>query len=559
VSDVDDARADLAARTAIAAQLSFVLTDATDPDEPLIWVNAGFSRLTGYSAEEVLGRNCRFLQGAGTDRRAVEEIAEDLRAGRTASVTLLNYRRDGTPFWNRTVISPVRDPAGHITHHLGIQTDATDQVMGERARAAELELMQQTSERLDLLGRVGEALAERLDLADAAAAVADIATPEMAAWGFVALTDDRGAFRQVHVAVTDRAQAPLARELERHDLRWLADGIPQVRAALAADRDDILLPEAIDPAVLGASCTADQLALVEQLGAGSALIVPLWARDRVLGVLGFVHPRAGGFDARRVVTGAHLGRRAGLALDNVRLYRAERGSALALQHRLLPRPMSAPGLDLSASYLPSDRQAEVGGDWFDVLTLPDGSIGLMIGDVVGHDMVAAASMGQVSSLLRAQAWTGAEPGTVLAGLAALLHHIGAVDVATCVYLQWSGQDSGADVRYANAGHPAPMLRLPDGSVRRLDGRGCLPVGLADGSEPVPQHQLHLPSGSVLVLYTDGLVERRDRGLREGMDLLAQTLAAAPPGPAEQIRDQLLAAMTTGRLDDDLCLLVVRCP
>jgi serine phosphatase RsbU (regulator of sigma subunit) len=279
----------------------------------------------------------------------------------------------------------------------------------------------------------------------------------------------------------------------------------------------------------------------------------------VLGVLGFVHTEVRGFDARAVITGAHLGRRAGLALDNVRLYRAERQAALALQNRLLPRPTPVPGLDVSASYLPSDRQAEVGGDWFDILTLPDDTVGLMIGDVVGHDMVAAASMGQVSSLLRAQAWTGAEPVEVIRALGGLLRHIGSVDIATCVYLRWQATPGGAHLRYANAGHPPPLLRLPDGTVRRLDAPPTLPVGLDDGTRPATQGDVDVPHGSALVLYTDGLVERRHRPLREGLIALTEALAQAPPSGAQEIRDHLLHVLAADRLDDDVCLLVVHCP
>ncbi|MBU4334985.1 MAG: SpoIIE family protein phosphatase, partial [Actinobacteria bacterium] len=421
------------------------------------------------------------------------------------------------------------------------------------------ELLQQTSERLDLLARVGDALAERLELADAADAVVDIATPALGTWGFVALVDERGTVRRVHVAVADPQDSPKARALEQLDHTWITACAPQVLHALTNDRDDILMPEAVDAAAVRAGATPAQLALLEQLGLGSVLVVPLWARDRVLGVLGFVHTQLRGFDARAVITGAHLGRRAGLALDNVRLYRAERQAALALQNRLLPRPTPVPGLDVSASYLPSDRQAEVGGDWFDILTLPDDTVGLMIGDVVGHDMVAAASMGQVSSLLRAQAWTGAEPVDVIRALGGLLRHIGSVDVATCVYLRWQATPGGAHLRYANAGHPPPLLRLPDGTVRRLDAPPTLPVGLDDGTRPATQGDVDVPHGSALVLYTDGLVERRHRPLRDGLVALTEALTQAPTSGAQEIRDHLLRELAADRLDDDVCLLVVHCP
>jgi len=286
--------------------------------------------------------------------------------------------------------------------------------------------------------------------------------------------------------------------------------------------------------------------------------VPLFARDRTIGLLGLVHSDPGGLDVDTVMTGTQLGRRVGLALDNARLYLAERRSALTLQHRLLPRATDVPGIDVSATYLPSAQRAEVGGDWYDVLPVDDGAV-FTVGDIVGHDMTSAAAMGQVSSLLRARQWGGESPGEVLGALASLVDGLGWDDVASIVCLRFTIHDAQVRVEYVNAGHPAPFVSLPDGQVFQLSRAHTLPVGLAPPGAPVAQEELVLPLGSTVVLFTDGLVERRDRSLADGFDALEQALRSAPGPSAQDVRDHLLTALVDEHPEDDLCLLVVRCP
>ena len=113
-----------------ATDVSFVITDATRPDSPIVWVNDAFTRTTGYTVEEVIGRNPNVLHGPGTDRVAAARLGDAVRAGRAATVTVLNYRRDGSPFWNQVSVSPVPDDHGTVTHWVGIQVDVTDQEIG---------------------------------------------------------------------------------------------------------------------------------------------------------------------------------------------------------------------------------------------------------------------------------------------------------------------------------------------------------------------------------------------------------------------------------------------
>lgn len=541
----------------LASDLALSISDAQRPDQPLVWVNAAFSRLTGYPADEVLGRNCRFLQGADTDPLVVARIRTALDEGRASASVIRNYRRDGSQFWNQVVISPVVDEAGRVTHHIGIQADVTDRVEADRAHDRahdlELDLAEQSTARLELLARISDEMAQHLEYDDAVDALGDIAIPSLATWGFVAMTDDRGRFSRVHLVAGDLHDRDTARALANEDVGWLSRA-PKISEALTSAPGFVATPYSIDVAGLPDRTTPAQLELLRRLGLGSAMVVPLRARDRVLGVLALVAVH--GFSADAVVTAAHLGRRAGLALDNVRLFLAERTAALTLQHSLLPEIPVIAGLDVAAAYVPSTRRTEVGGDWFDVLPLPDGAIGLAVGDVVGHDLRAAAAMGQLRSLLRSYAWEGSSPGEVLARADQLVRGLDIADIATCAYLRWHSTEDGAQVTYARAGHPPPLLRLAGGEVVALDEGLSTPIGLAGpgGAEG----KIDVPAGGTLVLYTDGLVERRDRGLREGIAALTATLSALPDdADATVVKDRLVEAFVGAHQEDDVCLLVVR--
>ncbi|GIG28677.1 SpoIIE family protein phosphatase [Cellulomonas marina] len=546
----------LLVRAARDSGVAVTLSDPHLPDEPVVWVNDAFTALTGYTPADVLGRNCRFLQGPGTDRTAAATLDRRVSLADTQTQVLLNYRKDGTPFWNQMIIAPVHDEAGRITHRIGIQVDATDRVRLEQVRDVELELAQATTARLDLLARVSDALASRLDYADAVDTLADVAVPALATWGFVVTTDEARRVERLHVVTRDRARREDALALEHDTIGWLSRS-PRVNAALRGEDQHVSAPWDVVPDEVATRTTPEQFRILERLGLGSALVVPLRARGRVIGAIVLVHREAGGFGAETVVTAAHLGRRAGLTLDNVRLYLRERTSALTLQHSLLPEIPDLPGMDVAARYLPSGQRAEVGGDWFDVLPLKSGRVGLAVGDVVGHDMQAAGAMGQLRSMLRSAAWRETDPVAALAEVDELVRALDIGAIATVVHLVWDQDGDGARVVFAQAGHPPALVRRPDGTVERLDGALSRPVGLGP-MDPTAQREVRLELGAVLVAYSDGLVERRDRPLVEGIAALERALAEAPfDAGSAGVRDHLLARLVPERPEDDLCLLVVR--
>lgn len=246
---------------------------------------------------------------------------------------------------------------------------------------------------------------------------------------------------------------------------------------------------------------------------------------------------------------------ASAAARNAELFAREHEIADTLQRGMLPMLPVLPHLTLSASYVSASESAEVGGDWYDVFTLPDGSIGIAMGDVTGHDLSAAATMGQLRSVLRSYAWEETAPELVLDKVDALVSGFSMQRMAT-VFFGRLQRGSGGDptFSYANAGHLPPLLRLPDGSVELLDSGVSVLIGVGLGIRHEAASR-RIPPGSTLLLYTDGLVEARDRPVGEGIDALRQVVADGPRG-TDALREHVLARMVPGHRSDDIAVLVV---
>ncbi|ROS75527.1 GAF domain-containing SpoIIE family protein phosphatase [Cellulomonas sp. PhB143] len=552
--------AELHLRSTVRSDLSFAISDASLPDNPVVWVNEAFERTTGYLAADVVGRNCRFLQADDVDRAAVQRISAAVAAGRPVAETVLNVRKDGTRFWNQLVVAPVRDDDGRITHHVGIQADVSERVLDEQAREREHALAERQNTRLSLLASITQALVELFDERQGAALLPELVAPHFGDWCLVAVLDERGAVARIHVAAADAAKAGAALALEQ-STRWLRES-PMINHVVAVGNDYLPAPFHNDLADIPSRVEPLELEALRTLGLGTSIVVPLRGRDRPFGVLTIVSGKTHqAFTRDDVADITAVGARSGLALDNARLYAREHSRAVTLQRSMLPELTPVPGLDCAAAYVPATARADVGGDWYDVIPLEDGTVGLAVGDVVGHDIEAAASMGQLRSVLRSRAWSGASPLEVLDGLDQLVRGLGMADIATCAYLRVSpaaaGEPAARTVTYARAGHLPPLLLAPDGTVTLLDEALTTPIGITNLHAPT-EAAVRLEPGATLVLYTDGLVERRDRGQREGLAELVAAAGALPRGAdASAIRDLLVGAMTGRSLEDDLCVLVVR--
>ena len=282
---------------------------------------------------------------------------------------------------------------------------------------------------------------------------------------------------------------------------------------------------------------------------GEVTDVNVAGRDRTVHTLALRTTPLPGADGARLVTLFDVSGRA-------RLYEHEHRLVESLQRSLLIERMpEVPGVSLAARYLPGEGEIRVGGDWYDAIPLPDGRLGLAIGDVTGHGVASAALMSQLRNTLRAYALEHPSPATVLDRLDRLLEHLEPEGMATAVYLTYT--PGTGELAFAAAGHPYPLLVRADGTPEFLTGARSLPLGTGI-IRPRAEARLTVAAGSTLILYTDGLVERRSqRPLEEGMRRLAGCVAGQRSEP-----DALCQLILSELLDDepptdDVALLVMR--
>ena len=552
---VEDVLSRLRDRAVLATDVSFTISDPALPDNPLVWVNPAFSRITGNRFDEVTGRNCRVLQGPATDRDTVLAIREALDKHESITVTLVNYRKDGKAFWNEVSVSPVFDGHGSLTNFVGVQADVTARVQAEAEREEAYRAAERAQSRLAVLAGVSAALSTTLDVGEALHRMAAELVPAFADWCAVDLAEPQ-AVRRVAVAHRDptkmaalRAVPPTAGVRTTVVSTVLSAGQPQ----LFGEIDDARLAELAGP--------PERLALLREVGVTSGMVVPLRARSRVLGALSFGladHDRRYGEEDLSMAV--DIGRRAGLAIDNAHLYSKEHEVAVALQRSMLPRVPPVPGLEISAHYFAGSERADVGGDWYDVLPLPDGSVGIAVGDVMGHDLIAAAAMGQLRSVLRSYAWEGHRPSEVLERLDRLVQGLGMAQLATCVYGRLLPVEGGGLLRYANAGHLPPVVQSRTGEVEILDGGKSVLIGAPGGSSEGgrPDGTAFIPRGATLILYTDGLVEDRETDVDSGVARLCALVAAHDPAlGVSTLCDRLLDELLTGPRTDDAAVIAVQ--
>jgi CHASE3 domain sensor protein/anti-sigma regulatory factor (Ser/Thr protein kinase) len=407
--------------------------------------------------------------------------------------------------------------------------------------------------RLAVLARASDLLAESLDEERTLERVANVVVPVIADWCGIELVAEDGALRNVAVAHIDPGKVELAREMQvRYPPR---DDSPTGPANVVRTGEPELYREIPQEMLEAGAQDREHLRLIRELGLVSAMAVPLTARGRTLGVITLVSAESGRlYGPDDLEYAQDLAGRAALAIDNARLYGQERGVAETLQRSLLPDTLPViPRTALAARYLPAELSAEVGGDWYDVIPLPDARVVLAIGDVVGHGVKAAAIMGQLRSALRAYTLEGHEPGEALDRLKAMLRTTAGGGMVGTLLVGILDPATGA-LQYSSAGHPPALVRGPDGSVRYLnEGRG---TPLAVGLQRAREGTTRLEPGSLLLMYTDGLVERRTERLGAGLERLERAVANGP-ADAEELLDHVLAELGSDAPSaDDIALLAV---
>jgi len=418
-----------------------------------------------------------------------------------------------------------------------------------RHRAEEARRRMERTQRY--LAEASRVLSESLDYERTLHEVARLAVPALADLCLVDLRGDDGVVRRVVAVHADPARARLMEVLRRY-------APDPAREAGAGRVLRTRQPEVVQPVeeawLARVAQDAVHLQVLRELGVAAQMTVPLLARDAVLGTILFAacDPRRR-FDADDLALAEELGRRVALAIENARLYARERHIAETLQRSLLPdRLPEIPGLRVAARYLPAGPEAEIGGDWYDVLALPTGEVALVMGDVAGRGVRAAATMGQLRNAVRAYALEGHPPALIVERLNALLH---ADEMATCLYVTLDL--ASGRVRFVNAGHVPPLVVAPEGRVTALEG-GALPLGILSHAR-YPEGEATLAPGALLLLFTDGLVEARGRSLDDGLAALRRAAAetAGVEEPAEVI-DRLVAALLGREAPvDDVAVLAAR--
>ncbi len=422
--------------------------------------------------------------------------------------------------------------------------------------------------RVTLLSDVVTKLAQTMDAEVAVGRLARLLVPALADWCVVTLVED------------DESRAPL-RHL--HDTGWWhADPASRhLVAEYAAERihaltETSLLLGAIDSGQIvhvatDAVAALDRVLrpgrardLLRQLAPASATVAPLQSRGRTLGALSlFRGPGRAALSEQELGALADIAASAALALDNARLYRRQLDVASIFQRSLLTAPIEPDHIQIVVRYQPAAEAARVGGDWYDAFLQPDGSTVLVIGDVVGHDIEAAAVMAQLRSMLRAIAVVTQEsPAAILQHLDAAARTLQIPAMATLVVgrVEQTADERARGVtrlRWSGAGHPPPMVIHPDGTALALT---ALTPGALLGLDPDRARVddvVTLDRGATIFLYTDGLVERRNRSLRDGLVELRAALERHADLDLDALCDTLLDELPSGPGNDDIALVAVR--
>jgi serine phosphatase RsbU (regulator of sigma subunit) len=414
------------------------------------------------------------------------------------------------------------------------------QVAGQAlARATAHAREQRARRRAELLARVSTCLdAADLTPQTRRQALVDLVVPDLADFATLEAPGPDGRPTQLALAHADPTRLALLRDV-RHDA-LIGPGHPPGTPRLVdldADGPDV------EPGP----------GSLRGLGARSALIVPLRARGRVIAAMMLGQVGSGRrFGADDLALAAEIADRGAVMIDNAGLFEREHQLAVELQTAMLPRiAVDVPGVELAVRYRPAEQHLMVGGDWYDAFPLSSGRIGLVIGDVVGHSLTAATVMGQLRSAAAALADGAADPGELLTRLERFAERLPAMTLCTLAYLDLD--PATGMLRYANAGHPPPMILDPDRTVRPLAGALSLPLGVI-GGEVRPHGVVQLAAGCTVLLYTDGLVERRHEHLDEGFSRLERALIRRAGLGSEPLSDALLADLLADRAaHDDVAL------
>jgi PAS domain S-box-containing protein len=515
-----------------------------DIDGRWLEVNRALSSLLGYPGRELVGRmpwELSHPDDRASERKGFQQIVRGRATSYAAEKRYLH--KDGRIVYVLLSVSLAHDADGEPRGGIWQVVDITErrqaelersERMREQAARAEAEAVADTIQKIQ---RVTDAALQHLALDDLmrelARHIADILAVESVA--IFLLAEEHltvGGTAGLGANPDEKLQIPVG---ESFAGKVAAAGKPAVvHDAKALTSDPLLGGE----------------------GMSALMGMPLVVEGRVSGVIqvGTVQPerRFGREDQSLLQLVAD---RAALAVEHARLYARELGIVETLQRSLLPESLpQVPGLLTAARYMPGGPGADVGGDWYDAISLEGGRLGIAMGDVVGHGIGAAALMGQLRNALRAYALDGNSPAQVVEKLDRLVQNLEAGRMATLVYMVIA-PDLGS-VEFSSAGHLPPLVLGPDGVATYLEGGRTLPLGVMPSAE-YPQADSELEPGSTIVLYTDGLVEERGASIDRGLDALKAAVTGGPTEP-EALCDHIVSSLLAERAaSDDIAVLTVR--
>ena len=416
---------------------------------------------------------------------------------------------------------------------------------------------------VELLGRISDSLMQSLDVSESLSRLARAVVPRLADWVSIQVREEHDHLYDIAMHHRDPGLVEVTREAERLKTRRSCFTEPSRRAASG---ESVLLPLVTADGLVHQVPDLELRSLVQQLGMSSAVAVPVPGRAGVLGSLLLVNScGSGSFGEVDLALAREIGRRAGIALDNARLYAGQRHVATELQKSLLTAPPALPFADIAVRYVSAAQEAQVGGDWYDAFRQRSGNLMVVIGDVVGHDTRAAAAMGQLRGLLRGVGFSAESgPSQVLTSVDEAIDGLELSTFATAVLAQLIPQQrtdgaAGLLLRWSNAGHPPPVVIDPHGRTRVLEsssGRSDLLLGVDARTRRITE-ETTLPPGSTLLLYTDGLIERRSQSLDDGLHSLLSTIGRLPHEDLDRLCDGILDTMAPHAGEDDIAIVAVR--
>ncbi|WP_406836095.1 SpoIIE family protein phosphatase [Streptomyces sp. AHU1] len=523
-------------------------------------LNDAMSEVIGLPEDRVRGLRVSEISSRGAGERLERAMAEVLASGRGRDVE--TYARAGG-----------EDRAHHWLARIAPLTDTHGRVIGVCVAAHDFTEQYRARERLQLVNEASVRIGTTLDVTLTAQELADVCVPALADFVSVDLLDppeNGGEYRVGPPAAPVTLRRAAHRSVNAGDPEAVirpgdADVYPASSPqadSLIADRP-LVAPNGDGTLEEWLSWDGPHGGHVREYGVHATMSVPVRARGRILGVVVLSRfRRPDPFTADDVLLAEEVTARAAVCIDNARRFSRERQTALALQRSLLPRslPRTA-ALEAASRYLPAAR-AGVGGDWFDVIPLSGMRVAMVVGDVIGNGVQASATMGRLRTAVRTLADIDLAPDELLTHLDDLVVRLSteagaegtAAEVgATCVYAVYDPVSRRCTL--AGAGHPPPVVLPPDGPPRRID----MPSGpaLGVGGLPFESVELDLPEGTVLALYTDGLLESRERDVDTGLRLFCRALEESSQHLEGAVHAILRALLPAGGAPDDVALLLAR--